>query len=367
DQPVPDDSQILLEDYSPDGVLVAVVEVDEQVVYLHLAGHAHTDVAPLSCWVRNLRPAPMTLDEQPTGRAPLMPFDACAHPAGLPAPNADDLHVVWFPGGDGIALFDRNELLAVIPPWAGVDECTGYARDCTGQTPVAWFLGALVNNPVRAKVTQAMAFWDSWKDGDQWRPFQEAILAEWTRHLGAHSHYYKIDGNRWPPKFVARAGEHGSVFFTGGMAIRPQPRIDIVWNEPDAIRHVELALALDPSLAAAMTDEQATEIVRGLSRLVSFPWAHAGWLGPGHTVPTTGLPIGPSGQSFDALLVLADPPNAPDIVLPEYRGQKANLLWLVPISATERAAAMAAESQSMLDNLWSNGASWRHTDRTVSS
>ena len=83
----------------------------------------------------------------------------------------------------------------------------------------------------------------------------------------------------------------------------------------------------------------------------------------GHTVPTRGVPVGPSGQRFSALLVHAEPPGAPLIKYPLYRNQPVRPHWLIPITEGEREIAMKDGSETLVERLWESGASWIHRDR----
>jgi hypothetical protein len=48
----------------------------------------------------------------------------CRHPTARTAPAPKDLHVVWLPEGNGAALYERDEVLAIIPPWSGTKAFT---------------------------------------------------------------------------------------------------------------------------------------------------------------------------------------------------------------------------------------------------
>lgn len=83
---------------------------------------------------QELRPAPEALDVEAMGhgRAPMLPRDCCAHPEGAERLDPEQLAIVWFEEGDAAALLYRDEIVSVIPGWAGssTDEHSypGYAR-----------------------------------------------------------------------------------------------------------------------------------------------------------------------------------------------------------------------------------------------
>lgn len=55
-------AEVILEAVSPGGSLQALVEQDRRVAYLYVFDPEATEQKVKSCWVRNLQPAPETLD-----------------------------------------------------------------------------------------------------------------------------------------------------------------------------------------------------------------------------------------------------------------------------------------------------------------
>jgi hypothetical protein len=357
-------STIIFEEVSPYGTVMAIVEDDGDAVYLHIVGPEGSDIETRSLWLRNRRPAPPALYEgwKEGPRGPPLPFDACAHPAGLPAIAAEKLSAVWFADGDAVAIREGNVVLGVIPPWAGgEDACPGYARDCRSATPVAWPLGKPQGNPVLARVDAAIAFWDDWNTGSPWPAYQEALIGSWDAGLGKHARYFAIDGGKWPPRFLSEHpfGDH-VVYATGGMSVRPQPRVERWYAHPAEVLHVELALALPRSLAEA----PPMGALNHLSQLCVMPWHMDAWLATGHTVPAKGIPTGPSGTTFPAFLVHAAPPGVPTFTMPRYRTEAVNILWLIPITEAERTFALETGSETLIEKLFAAGVTGLHRDRT---
>lgn len=360
---IDDQSKILLEDISPSGSLMAVVEDDGRTIYLHLVGSERSEFTTKSCWVRNLGPATMELDPnwQSAGRAPVLPFSACAYPAGMPSLDPETLSTIWFPEGDAVALLEEGVVIAVIPPWAGLQDCAGYAKVCLEKTPFAWPLGPdRPNNPTLGHVRAAEAFWTEWENDDAWTPLQRNLIAAIESGLSAkHTQYYSIDGNRWPPKFLVRVPSPGSVaLMTGGVSIRPQPQVQRFYEDPGRVRRIEIGLALAPGFAGELDD-----LLTVLSRLSAFPWQHHVWLDRGHTVPILGIPVGESGTEFPAGLLVSEPPGAPEIPFEPYHGDPINQLWLIPITAAERKLAIDEGVNELIPKLWTGGVMWIHRDR----
>ncbi len=350
--------RVLVEDVGPNANVVAVVEEDGRCVYFYLHGAEETGFGVRSCWVRNLRPAPeaIELEAMREGRAPMLPRSACAHPDGAELPVADELEVAWLPSGDGAALLEGGDVLAVIPPDARV---AGWARDCTEETPLAAPLGAPGDNPIFERLADAVRFWDAWSE-TSWGEVQARLLGAYERALGPHRTYYKIDGDRWPPRFLARFEPEGAVVLaTGGMSVRPQPKVTEVHEDPRSVRRVELAFGLEPSLLGA----DPKLLLSWMSGQSALPWDRYTWLGRGHTITCRVIPQPADGPRFTHVLLADDPPGAPELSLPPFMGDPVRLLWLLPITAREHALAEAEGAETLLDRLRRAGAGAIHRPR----
>jgi hypothetical protein len=110
--------EVLLETVNPNGNVQAVVQSEGDVCYFYLFGAPDTGFPTKSLWVRNYLEAPESLDVEgmKNGKPPLNPAVYCRHPIGLAAPDPESLRVVWLPEGNGAALYEEDELLAIIPP-----------------------------------------------------------------------------------------------------------------------------------------------------------------------------------------------------------------------------------------------------------
>lgn len=350
---------------SPNGNLEALVEQDDRCAFFYLR---EADAPPgealgfglRSCWVRNLRPAPASLavEEMRHGRPPMLPAGACAHPRGAPPLSAERLRIIWFEEGDGAALLEGDELLAVIPCWSGSGGFHGYARDCTAESDLAWPLDA--GNVLRERVKAAAGCWRAWDEGDPWSPVQEAGVTAIEAAFGRHTNYYAIDGGAWPPRALVRcAWRDAVVLVTCGLQLRPQPAVELAVEDPRPHRRIELGLAVERSVF-----ERAPDRVMGwLSGQAGYPWARLTWFGHHHTMPCDAMPAGPSGRAFPAMLFQRDPGGAPPVAFLPYRGDPVNLLWLVPIAATERALAERAGSAELARRLAAAGHGVVHRDR----
>jgi len=77
-------AQVLLEVQSPTCPITAIVEQDKRVAYFYLYGPEHLKYGIKSCWIRNLKKAPIKLETQlmNKGIPPMLPKAFCKFPEG---------------------------------------------------------------------------------------------------------------------------------------------------------------------------------------------------------------------------------------------------------------------------------------------
>ena len=354
-----DNSEILAEAMSPNGNMMAIVQATPQSVHFYLNARPDTNFGMRAVWVRNLAAAPAGFDKEQLqrGEPPMMPAATCAHPHGAPPLDREKLRVVWFEEGDSAALFEGDEMLAAIPPWSGMNGFHGYARDCTGQSPLAWPLREAT--AVYERVARAEEFLKSWEPGRaHWPAVQEALLGAYERVLGKHTRYWGIDGGEWPPKAVASfETESAVVLLTLGVSIRPMPKVELAFEDPQPHRRIELGFAFERNM---VDDGMIRDAVAYMSGQSNLPWHFYTWLGVGHTVQCEPCP---AGGEFAAVVLVKDPRGAPAIAMPTYRGDPVNLLWMTPITTAEWKVAQERSSGEVLKRLQACGPIWPHGPR----
>jgi hypothetical protein len=355
------DEQCILEDVSPHGNIEASVMQDERVAFFYLQGTEETGFGFKACWVRNLDKAPRSLDAQTMrrGDAPMLPAKHCKHPRGAAPLTPDRLRVVWFEEGNGAALFEGDEILAIIPPWSGYQGFDGYARDCIGEGPLCWELTG--DNALFDRVKDSENYWAMWDSKpDLWKETQEAYCDAYRRQIGEYEKYYAIDGGDWPPKAMLKiVSADAVVLVTLGVSLRAQPSVEMATDYPEQLRRVEFGIAISPKLA----DEHFQSIGRYLSGQAGYPWTRYTWFGPHHTLDCD--VFGPKSE-FSAVLLESSPAGAPTIKLPSFRGDPVNLLWFVPITEAERKFAMDQSpdgGQRLARKLKSSGVGWVCSNR----
>jgi hypothetical protein len=346
--------RVLMEENSPNGYLTAVLEESRGVVYLYIVGARET-FGMRGVWVRNLRAAPAEFETQvvKNGLPPLLPASACAHPAGATPIDLEKVRIVWFEGGDGAAMFEGDELLAVAPGWSGDDGYRAYARDCVQENPLC---SPLTNAPqIVQRVREAERFWKSWEKG-HWGELQPKFLSAYERAFGKEKQYFAIDGGKWPPKALARfETDEAIVLATLGVSIQPQPGVEMVLKDPKSARRIEFGFAFE----RASVDEAALELAaQYVSAQSNLPWYAFTWVGHGHTIDCDPCP---AGREFSSVMLVKDS----KIEMPEYRGEPVNLLWMLPITPHEREVAERDGSEEVIEKLRGAGVTWMHRKRST--
>lgn len=341
---------VLLETDSPHGNAQAIVEADAQAVQFYLYfPECEGPHKVKSCWVRNLGPAPAELDvaSMRSGAAPMLPAAHCKHPRGDRLPAVDSLSIVWFEEGNGAALLEGEEVLAVIPPWSGMEGFHGYARDCSGETPLCWPLPD--GGPLTDRIERAKAYWQLWSDDSLWPRYRdEQIAAYETAFQAAHVKYYAIDGGNWPPKALLRFDLNDCrVLVTCGVSLRAQPNVEFHVEDAAPLRRIELGAALGRECPEA----ELMPLARYLSAQSGYPWSCGSWLGHGHTMPCDCTPPSLGGENSPAVLFVAETDSRFAVRLPRFRGDPVNLLWAIPISGAEREMAERQGSTVLLQRL----------------
>ena len=367
---------------SPYGNLDAIVEHDGRALYFYLSAGRRPDnrFGMRACWVRNLELGPHVInqEEMEAGIAPMLPRYDCADPHLTRLPTADSLEVVWLEEGNGAALFElpatgsdleqpesRPQLIAVIPPWSGLDGFHGYASNCINESSVCW---PMPDNPLlMQRIDSAREFWASWADSTSdaegrsvpASPFaiqQPQVLANYRKRFGIESgeeKYYAVSGDQFPLRgLLHHQTDRLEVIATAGMSVCPQPAVEMFVDDPANFRRIELALVL-PRQNNQDDLDALTPVMEQLSGLSGYPWQQLTWFRDGHTC---GFKFG----EYSALLLLDDANGSrmtgvePER-LPEFRGDPVSLLWMLPM--TELQLAQLKEGTLTVDELvnqWSS-------------
>jgi len=325
--------QTLLEVVNPNGNIQAVVESDGHVCYFYLFSKPETGFGTKSVWVRNHVGAPKLLDpDRPkAGLPPINPASHCRQAQGLPIPCQESLRVVWLPEGNGAALYEDSELLAIIPPWGGTGGFHGYAREAVGDGPLAWALTD--TNVLITRFAEAESYWHRWEEHDLWQNTQSSLMEYAEKCLGKHSNYYAIDGMQWPPKALIRIPRGNSVvLLTIGVSLRPQPSVEMSTETPELFRRIELGAVLP----LAWSDDAIKQFASYLSGQSNYPWNRYSWLGPQHTMPCDAW----QNRRYTFALLSREHPGVPELDLGTLFNDPVKALWFIPLTAQERERAV---------------------------
>ncbi len=340
-------TDVLIESVSPLGNIQAIVEADDRVVHFYLHGSPDSEFGMRSVWVRNLVPATAELDVagMKAGNPPMQPASQTKHPDGGLWPLSEMLRVVWLPEGNGAALYEGKEIIAIIPPWSGLKGFAGYARDAIGEGVLAWELDE--SNVLHERFADAERYWSLWDDEEFWPRTRDPLIGAIEREAGAHTNYYVIDGGEWPPKAMLRISRPDcTLLVTVGMSLLPQPNVDMITEEPEKVRRVELGVVLPKN----WNDLAVKKFASYLSGQSALPWRQNTWLGAGHTIPCDSW----DNPKFTLALLVSQHPAVTPIQLGKMLGDPISLLWFLPITSAERQIAMEQGTDSLIGQLQTN-------------
>jgi hypothetical protein len=338
-----DSLEVLLFETSPYENVDAIVQHDQRSLYFYLQPK-NGEFASRACWVRNLVPGPYVInqDDLLNGRQVLLPKTYAKSPQAGLIPRPDKLSIVWFEEGNGAALqelktavsesegTERQEILAIIPPWSGQDGFHGYAAECAMDSPVCWPLPK--NRRLQQRVKQAADFWSSFlQPPDPFVGLRDQLLAAYQNLFcqspsggGMEHQYFDISSSRFPPRGMMQYQfADSTILVTVGMSLCPQPNVELSMPEPQLHRRIELAI----ELPAAFEPERLASARQQLAQLAGYPWRNFRWLGVGHTCEFKGV--------FDGKdkAMLAHSPAVDDtsegVTMPQFRNDPIQLIWLV--------------------------------------
>ncbi|AKF39008.1 TPA: suppressor of fused domain protein [Yersinia enterocolitica] len=338
------ESEVLAEVSNENQTLVAVVQQDQRVVYFYIyPQEAFEERFPVrACWVRNLVAAPISADnvalEQ--GLAPRLAAEFCRNVAGEAELDAQFISIIWSESDDGAALWYQGQLLAIIPGWSlYIDHSVCYSASCIKDNPLTLPLGSASTNTQYARAQNTRQFWRTWQqeEGNPWPALQAEYIQCYEQHFGPAIKYYAIDQGKWPPMAISQHEKEGIYYFlTLGVSIRPQPWVEILFND-DATkyRRFEMAIAIDNQY---VNEDNAIHMASALAGFAHVPWGKITWLGEGHTLESEVAPQGYEGYILSSKLY----DNADSLILPLQQDDPVNIYWASPVFASEREFAHSA-------------------------
>ena len=327
------DKNIICNAYFPKTDTHALVQEENDCVYLYMYIRPNTpDQEIRASWVRNYGPAIDGVDKKSidTEKQPRMPLKACSHPQGAPKFKPEDLSLVFLEDGDGVALKEKEEIMAVIPGWASSGEFTGYARDAVGTSPFAWELGTPKDNDIFSQIHSAEKYWNDILHGNAWNEYRDTHISDIEKHYGKHTEYLAVDNGDFPPKALVVVEKKDVVYlFTLGMGVLAMPTVEMCTQNPSEYRRCELAMGITP----AIWKKDRDQILAYMSGISDIPWNYTTFLADGHTVL---FDIKPYQTHFSNAMLLDGEINFSEKMFNNFRGDKLNVLWIVPITKVQQ-------------------------------
>jgi len=312
-----------------------------------------------SLWIQNLIAAPKEreTEEMRDGLAPLLTIDEVKDPNPHPIPNVEELFLVWTEEGDGVALFEKEELIAFLPPWSGIQNIHGYNRNAKENAITASPLGDGKHGVLVDRVTQSQKFWESASDTNRFSKWQKKELEFLEAKLGPHDKYWSADGGKYPKlaivSFLPPSIPGTKIFVTIGMSMQNQPSIELYHK--DFENHARIELALGIQLPKDSQDQSETWVQHVLGEMIKFPWNTGIWFGHAHTIQNPRKDPLQLYQNFSWMIFYEESSNA--LSRKEYsleglesdNGRPVRFLHLLPIGEEEKLYITSESSQKFFE------------------
>ena len=321
--------KLLMESRSPVCPLKVIIEECNDSTYmylLHIISENEPPIFKSSCWLSNHSHAPKDIDikAMKEGMPSMLPAEFCKHPHGISKLNPEEIEVVWFEEGDGVAVLYQGDILGIIPPWAQ-DTFPVFASGCIKESQLVLPL-IKEENALYSRILKAKDFWDNFND-EQWISFKDGCLPILESQFGSHIKYYAIDGGFFPPKALVKFEvKNVTYLFTVGVSIIPQPMIEMCTDTPEIKRRIEIALAIENETF----NQNAEPILNYISAQTAIPWQNLSWLGHGHTISAADV----FSLEFPNVVCVGanECAKVPCTSLPSFGDDTTNILWLVPLT-----------------------------------
>lgn len=336
----------LIESKSPLCPVTAFAEQTENAVYFYLhypmRRQAQNMYAPgtnlKACWVCNCREAPAAPDAG--DQLSMMPQGCFSHAPGGMTISPEGLHITWLSDGNSAVLHQNGNVLAVIPPNAGLYEFPGFSRYAVGQNRYAWEMQKGMPVYWMEQVVMCDQLWAESHTQGFWQGMQQKHLEILGNFFSKNTGYYAIDDGKYPLRAVIE-GERGGVTygFTAFLSIFPQPEIGVYIRGAEQHRRIEFGFAARSGIRAINT-----EAYNCFMALAKHIYSHTEFFAHGHTNPWQGIP------GFSAFLFVN--PRAirgmESPAYPAFAGDPVNLLWAVPLKEQEYRFATEQGSDALL-------------------
>ena len=317
----------------------AILDSSNECIYLYSNPHAD-NLEMKTMWIANTVSKETSensiKNDMQNGLQPYIPVKFCSEKGIISDyTNKEDWRLQWGLDQNSIAVFFKEELIAVLPEWSGYNGFSGYSAGVTCETPMAWPLSS--ENQQIKRINEEAEFLNSWDD-DSWPRIQEALLKTYDGFMSANNRYFSADGGKWPPLGLNYCSDDNLHFWsTVGMSILPMPCFGMNRDDTDRFRRIELAMLVK-------SEKETMSLGSYLSAQATYPWYFGTHFDHGHTIPCQQL--ADLGSKMNFMLIVEDAPQLPELLFPAEFNSR--LLFMVPIHSSEQVFAEKNSSDDLL-------------------
>lgn len=327
----------LLFSTSPLCPLAAEVVESDTCIYFYLYDMNFEEerlITRSACWVKNRIPAPeqFDFDVMEDGKAPVVPAQYCKDPDDIAPLHAQDLSIVWSKEGHICALYDKEDILAIIPSWAVPGEMSGYSRNAKAEHMSGW--GLEESNALIPRMEEGRRFWDQ-DFHELWMGYSTKWLSELEQRYGAPVQCLRLsEEEAFPTIFLMIYEQDGIQYaFTAGLGQFAMPNADQYFESYEEKARSEYAFAWK---SGVLSETQQHEVFSQLSAIAHLPWQAIDYIGHGHTLDFHVM-------SYEYAICVR---NAWTPYQIETEG--VNITWLIPITQDEFATMQEKKSNQTL-------------------
>lgn len=274
-----------------------------------------------ACWIKNhvvVEEGYSPKVDMDNGLQPKFMTKYCRFPQDLSPMVEEELEIVWGEEGCLAGLYQKGELICVVPYWAGPN-FAGYSKysdtDKMGLYPLPLGEG----NAMLQRLESAGKFWQQ-DFSALWESYQQGYLHDLKAEYGEAVKYYGIDGGNFPPRGLAVFEKEGHKYaFTVGLGMFPQPSVEMYHEDYRDHDHIEMAFCWNNSL---QLDEQ--DVFSQIASIAMIPWIHKTFFDAHHTID---LKV---GAKYPYAVFIGDK-EAGSLNSEFLQKNQVNLLWLLPI------------------------------------
>lgn len=194
----------------------------------------------LYCWIRNH----INYKDEDLGEiirkstnlgTPILPKDYINNPNGSPYLNPDNLQLVWFEEGNGVALIENEKILAIVPPGAIEENLPSYSLECKKESLKINDIDTCIDvcpleidNPLINMVKNAKEFWvDIYKEEVMDSFFEERIeiLKKYfgEKYIISYNEDQNLQQGHWPVTLIIFEKDDETYVVTFGLSFLRQP------------------------------------------------------------------------------------------------------------------------------------------------